>query len=303
MAAPCKHPLFKKCSILGLGLMGGSIGLALEKHCVVQERWGYDLDAGAMREAGKRGAVDKTAALPLVLQDTELVILSAPVRQIISILGEISCLLPKGALVTDLGSTKYEIVRAMETLLPAGVTGIGGHPMAGSEKAGVAAAHASLLEDAVYILTPTRHTPQGMLAKLQQTVRAIGAHPLILEAQLHDRLAALVSHLPQLLAVALVNTLGRSSQTNELPLKLAAKGFCDTTRIAMGEPAIWYDIFDTNKECLKESLQIFMEELISIVNCLDQDDEPAVKEKLRRAGSLRHLLQRHQFQTDLPAHL
>jgi len=292
-AGLCEKPLFKKCCILGLGLMGGSMGLALGEHKVVRERWGYDLDAAAMLQAKKRGAVDRTAALPHALADAELVILAMPVRQImrtLEMLGQnVSCL-PEGAIVTDLGSTKEKVVQAMEAVLPAGVSGIGGHPMAGSEKAGIGAADALLLKNAVYILTPARQMKAAALHKMRQTVRAIGARPLVLEAAAHDKMAALVSHLPQLVAVALVNSLGDSGQTKGPLLRLAGNGFRDTTRIAMGDPGMWYDIFQTNKLFLKESLQIFMKELDLIYNCLEQEDEKEAIARLSRAGSVRRQL-------------
>lgn len=290
LAGPCKEPLFKKCCILGLGLMGGSLGLALGEHKVVRERWGYDLDAAAMLQAKKRGAVDRTAELPRALADAELVILAMPVRQILLMLGRIASCLPKGAIVTDMGSTKEKVVQTMEAVLPAGVTGIGGHPMAGSEKAGIAAADPLLLKNAVYILTPARQTKAAALKKMRQTVRAIGARPLVMEAAQHDRMAAMVSHLPQLLAVALVNSLGDSGQTQKRLLRLAGNGFRDTTRIAMGEPGMWYDIFQTNRLFIKESLQIFMKELDLLYNCLEREDEKELKARLSRAGSTRRLL-------------
>ena len=135
--------------------------------------------------------------------------------------------------------------------MPPGVTGIAGHPMAGSEQAGIAAAIPLLFENAAYLLTPAQHTPEDVLRKLRETIFSIKARPVILEAEEHDRLVALSSHLPQMVAVALVNTLkncGREQQ--ELLFNIAGKGCKDATRIAMGEPGMWYDIFTTNKNFL-----------------------------------------------------
>lgn len=290
MAVPCK-PLFKKCCIIGLGLIGGSVGMALGKYKVVEERWGHDVNARAMVEARERGAVDKTADLSQALEDAELVILSMPVSQIVKMLGEISSSLQKGALVTDVGSTKQKIVETMEIVLPPGVTGVGGHPMAGSEQAGVTAANPFLLENAVYLLTPTRHTSNTKLEKLQDTIRAIRAHPFIMEPEEHDRLIALVSHLPQMVAVALVNTLRNCGQEHELLFTLAGKGFRDTTRIAMGEPSMWYDIFATNKIFLRDSLKIFLEELNLLHGYLEKGDEKETIKTLTKAGFVRRSLQ------------
>jgi prephenate dehydrogenase len=264
--------------------------MALGKYKVVEERWGYDVSPRAMVEARERGAVDETAVLSQALQDAELVILSMPVGQILKVLEEISPFLQKGALVTDVGSTKKQIVKAMESLLFPGVTGIGGHPIAGSEQAGIAAADPLLLENAIYLLTPTRQTPKPALEKMEKVIRAIRACPLMLGPEEHDRLVALVSHLPQLVAVALVNALRSCGHERELLLTLAGRGFKDTTRIAMGEPSMWYDIFTTNKVFLKDSLKIFLEELHLLAGYLEQENEGEAVRILENAGFLRRAL-------------
>jgi len=295
LAALCSKPLFKKCCIIGLGLMGGSLGMALGKYNVVEERWGHDINALSMAAARERGAVDKTGDLATALNNAELVILSMPVGQIVKMLTEISSFLKKGALVTDLGSTKLRIVETMENVLPPGVTGVGGHPMAGSEQAGIASADPSLLENAIYLLTPTWHTSSRKLKKLKDMIIAIGARPLILEPEEHDRFTALVSHFPQMLAVALVNTLRNSGQDQDLLLTLASKGYKDTTRIAMGEPSMWYDIFISNKKSLRDALEIFLEELHSLHDYLENEDEKKAKEKLIQAGFARRFLQQERI--------
>ncbi|MEW5921430.1 MAG: prephenate dehydrogenase/arogenate dehydrogenase family protein [Bacillota bacterium] len=261
--------------------------MALGKHNVVEERWGYDVNAWALQEARARGAVDKIAKLPLALQDAELVILSMPVKQILKLLKEISPFLQKGILVTDVGSTKKMIVEAMENVLPPGVTGIGGHPMAGSEKAGITAADPLLLQGAAYLLTPTKKTPRAALQKIEKTILAIGAHPLILSPEEHDRLTALISHLPQFVSAALVNTLRNYANDHKLLQTIAGRGFKDTTRIAMGNAEMWYDIFTTNKVYLMDSLKNFLEELHALVDCLEKGKGEETVELLKTAGLLR----------------
>lgn len=253
--------------------MGASVGLALGKYGVVAERWGYDLDPDVMAEARRIGSVDQTAALGPALQGAELVVLAAPVGQILKMLQKIVPLVPQGALVTDVGSTKKEIVAVMEKVLPAGVTGIGGHPMAGSEQSGVAAANPALLEKAAYILTPTQQTPRPALKRLQQAVRAMGAKPFILEPEAHDRLVALLSHLPYLAAVALVQTLQGSGYEPALLSALVGNGFKDTTRIAKGKPEMWLDIIRTNKIFLESALEIFQSELNLLQHSMTEENE------------------------------
>ena len=289
MDAPCK-PLFTRCCIIGLGLMGASVGLALGKYRVVAERWGYDSDPGVMAAARNRGSVEQTAALGPALQGAELVILAAPVGQILKMLQEIAPLVPQGALVTDVGSTKKEIVAAREKFLPAGVTGIGGHPMAGSEQSGAAAADPALLKKAAYILTPTQQTPRPALKRLQQMVRAVGAKPFILEPEAHDRLVALLSHLPYLAAVALVQTLQGSGYEPALLGALMGNGFRDTTRIAKGKPEMWLDIVRTNKTFLEEALKDFQGELNFLQNDIKEESGTEIFKLLAETRLFRRAL-------------
>lgn len=290
MAASSKMPLLNKCCIIGLGLVGGSLGMALGRHNVVGERWGYDVDERSMEEARKRGAVDKTGPLLQVLKGADLVILALPVRKSMNMIRKIVPFLSRGTLVTDVGSTKKEVVAAMEKYLPSGVNGIGGHPMAGSEKSGITAADPLLLENAIYLITPTRRASPYALETLQELVRAIKAHPLVLEPEEHDRLVALVSHLPHLIAVSLVNAVRNSKESKELLLTLTGGGFRDTTRIALGEPSIWYDIFITNRYPLKEALELFQKELQSFLASLEKEKEEEVRQALEEARSFRCLL-------------
>ena len=275
---------------MGLGLMGASVGLALGKNRIVEERWGYDLNLRAMAEARKRGAVDETADLERALRGAELVILATPVGQILKMLQEIAPLVPRSALVTDVGSTKEKVVAAMEEFLPAGVTGIGGHPMAGSEQSGAAAADPLLLHKAAYILTPTPQTPPPLLERLQDVIRAMGAEPFILEPGAHDRLAALISHLPYLAAVTLVQTLQGSGYAQALLSNLIGNGFQDTTRIAKGDPEMWSDIILTNKIFLGEALDTFQRELNTLCCNMKEENKTMITELLSKAGNFRRSL-------------
>lgn len=279
--------MVKKCCIIGLGLIGGSLGLALGKYGVAEERWGYDISSTAMEAAREKKAVDRTGSLPQVLRGADLVILSMPVRQIIKTLEGVAPFLPGGALVTDVGSTKQKIVEAMEKTLPPGAIGIGGHPMAGLETAGIEGADPDLLKGAAYLLTPTSSVPKAELEKMRKIISSIKARPFILDAKEHDRLVALISHLPQMVASALVGALKNYPQERELLLALAAKGFRDTTRIAMGDPDMWYDIYTTNKKFLKESLQIFQKELNSLFTLVENKEEKEAKELLTEIQLLR----------------
>ena len=283
-------PLFNKCCILGMGLMGGSMGIALGKYGLVRNRWGYDINAKAAKLAVKREAIDYCGDLYHCLTGSELVILALPVRAIIKFLQTIGPQLQPGTLVTDLGSTKKEIVQTMNQCLPAKVWGIGGHPIAGSEKSGIAFADSKLLENAVYILTPGKMTPHRLVLKLVKMIRTIHARPLIMGANKHDHFTALLSHLPHLIATALSGMLHHYGENDDLFRNLAGSGFKDTTRIAMGDDSIWYDIFLSNKIHLRKFLNKFKNELDLLYNYLEQEDEGESKRRLRQAAVLRKQL-------------
>ncbi len=286
MTDPCS-PLFKKSCIIGLGLMGGSLGMALGRYAISAERWGYDIDSRAMSEARERGAVDRTAPLDEALEGADLVVLSLPIRETISLLKKIAPLLSEGAIVTDVGSSKREIVQVMDAVLPFGVMGLGGHPMAGSERSGITAADPLLLENAIYVLTPTENTPHRAVETLRKAILSMKAIPVVLEPDEHDRLVALVSHLPHLAAVALVNAVKNCGEKEELLLTLAGGGFRDTTRITMGEPSVWYDIFVSNKEHLRASLEKLLREIELLVDTIERGDENRAKDNLRQAARFR----------------
>ena len=271
--------------------MGASVGLALKKYKVVQECWGYDVDPLVMAEARARDVVDQTAGLEEALRGAGLVILAAPAWEIIRTLQEKSSFISRGALVTDVGSTKKEIVAALEKFLPPGVTGIGGHPMAGSEKSGIAAADPSILEKAAYLLTPTQQTPLPALEKLKKTVRAMGAIPFIMDPEVHDEFVAVVSHLPYLVTVALVQTLQSSSFPPELLIHLTGNGFKDTTRIALGEAAMWRDIFRTNKYFIGDALEKFQRKLCQLKESMAEENQALVSGALKDAALFRRSLE------------
>ncbi len=279
--------MIKKCCIIGLGLIGGSLGLALGKYGLARERWGNDINLMAMEEAKKRGAADKTtSSLADAVKDADLVILSAPVGQIPPLLEQIAPYLHKEALVTDVGSSKKFVVEAMQNVLP-GICCLGGHPMAGSELSGMEAARPDLFQGAAYFLTPGENTSAHALQLMEKIILSIGARPLQLSPGEHDRIIAPLSHLPKLISSALVNVLGTYDEKDHHLLSLAGRGFKDTTRIAAGDPQLWLDIFASNKENLKDSLTMFLEEVKTMLKCLEQEDKDGLLALLQKAAFLR----------------
>ncbi|MDA8333616.1 MAG: prephenate dehydrogenase [Peptococcaceae bacterium] len=285
-------PLFERAAILGVGLIGGSLALALKERAVAGSVNGYDSDTDNLLEARELGAVDEAfGCAGDAARGADLVVVATPVGYTGAVLREAAPSLSPHALVTDVGSTKAAVVASAQSLVPGGRF-VGGHPMAGSEKGGVAAASPYLFENAYYLLTPTGETDPDALAAAQGLVRAVGARAVVLDPFEHDQLVALISHLPHLVAAALVNTAGASHRAGRA-LPLAAGGFRDTTRIASGPPAVWRDIFLSNRQALAAALGMFRDQLDRLERAVLEADAGTVVELLTRARTTRESLPEH----------
>ena len=275
--------------IVGCGLIGGSMALALRRagfrgRLTVHDREETATLAIARGVADAReDCFDRRQPCP-----ADLLYLAAPIGGIIDFLRTNSALIRPGTLVTDAGSTKAEICRVAASVLPEGVEFIGGHPMAGSEHSGVEYARADLFDRAAYALVPTQAATPARLAQMQSLIEAIGARPLLMQADEHDRAVALVSHLPQLLASTLASLL--MSQTDEdqvrveLARRMAAGGWRDMTRLAGSSFTIWRDILMTNHEFIAEALGDFLAQLQSLHEALERKDLQAVRELFLEAN-------------------
>lgn len=237
----------KRVAIVGLGLMGGSLGLALHRAAACREVWGIDLDVQRVARAQARGAISWGATdLGQGLRRAELVVLATPVRTILELLPRLPEWLAPGAMVIDLGSTKRAIVEAMERL-PGSLLAIGGHPLCGRELSGIEAAEANLFQGAPFVLTPlSRSTPEAR-GVAEELIAAIGSRPFYLDADTHDHLVAVTSHLPYLAACALVRV-AESVGADGPWWELAAGGFRDATRVAAGDLTMMLDILATNAD-------------------------------------------------------
>lgn len=239
---------FGRVAILGLGLIGGSLGLALRERGLADKIAGYDPLPGRAERARQRGAVTEGAPSPQeAVRGAELVVLAAPVGAMRNLLAEIAPEIDPAALVTDTGSVKRRVCAAAAELLPDPARFVGGHPMAGREQQGIEPANGSLFEGAVWCLTPDRTTDGAALARVETLVRALGAIPRTLDAEQHDALVAGISHVPLAAAAALVATVA-SGPTGPAALELAAGGFRDTTRVASGSSIMARDILLANAD-------------------------------------------------------
>lgn len=286
-----KQPLFNKTVVVGVGLIGGSMSMSLRESGAVEHVAGVD-EREALDSVDAAGVVDEVfsiESLKHALADAELVILAAPVGAIIDTLGRIGNLLPadRDVLVTDVGSTKTAICRAARAL-PSGVHFVGGHPMAGSERRGPAAADPLLFQDAAWALCPGRDIPEDLLARLRRAIQSVGAHPLLLDPARHDRLAAAVSHVPRLVAAALSNSVGRLGQEDALAPRLAAGGFRDVTRTAESPYEVWRDILATNRGPIVDRLAAFRSALDRIEKALKETEPHPLAAELEEAA--RHRL-------------
>ncbi len=275
--------IFEQVVIIGVGLIGGSLGMALRKHQLANQVVGIDLDTKNLAVAKDLGAVDVYDTGYTPVETADLVILAAPVFTNLKILKNILKHLPPHAIVTDVGSTKSEFVAQAEKLLAGRNTFIGGHPMAGAETAGIVGADPYLFENAIYLLTPTEHTQQNALTKVNGLVEQIGAKTMMVDPDTHDLVVAAISHLPHLVAASLVQTAAQINASNPITLALAAGGFKDTTRIASGNPGLWKDICFSNKQRISHVISIFQSNLDNLRQTLVSDSEQEFEENLAYA--------------------
>lgn len=282
--------MFSRVAILGLGLMGGSLALALRAAGVVERVAGYDCVPDVAERAGERGVVDEACdSVAGAAGGADLVVLAAPVLAARGLLEQVAPHLTAGAIVTDLGSTKRTIVDWAGELLPPAAHFVGGHPMAGRELSGLDASDATLYQGAVWCLTPTPQTYQDAVQRLSHLIATLGASPLLLDPERHDHLVAGVSHLPMIVAAGLMRTLASDASWADLML-VAAGGFRDTTRIASGDPRMTRDICLTNRDEILHWVDAYLtvlHQLRTLVAAAEEDDGVGVEAYFREAREAR----------------
>lgn len=284
LEAAAEPPPFGRIGIVGLGLVGGSIAMAARRL------WPRALVVGVDRnevlEAAQRlHAIDVAADDLGMLKEVELVVLAAPVGENIRLMGELADAVDGEAVVTDVGSTKQAIVAAARALPPR-LAFVGGHPLAGAARGGIAHASAELFRDRPWILTPIEPVAGGepaALARVETFVRALGARPVVMSPADHDRLVAWTSHLPQLAASALMAVVGEA--VSDEGLALAGPGLRDTTRLASSPARVWADICRTNRAAVGEALDTLIARLGELREHLE--DPTAIERLFERAGRWR----------------
>ncbi|WP_017728020.1 prephenate dehydrogenase [Halalkalibacterium ligniniphilum] len=284
----------RKVFIIGLGLIGGSIALAIRKEHDVTIS-GYDINEQQLKMARSLGIIDEQANnLQEGIADADLVIIATPVTKTEKILEEIAKYdLKEGMLITDVGSTKQRIVEKAKCLNDKGVMFIGGHPMAGSHKTGVEAARVHLFENAFYILTPEDGSSIRPVIQLQNWLKGTKAKFIEMTPEQHDKLAGAISHFPHIVAASLVHQVSKIEGEEPLVSRLAAGGFRDITRIASASPVMWRDILLHNKESLLRLLEAWQEEMNDVKALIEAADDE---------GIFRYFEEAKAFRDGLPVH-
>ena len=285
---------FKQVTIVGVGLIGGSLGMILKRHGLADRVVGVGRSADNLALAVQCGAIDSyecdsTAAMP----GADLVILATPVDSYVAHLTEWKRVLKPGTIVSDVGSVKGALVERVESLVPDGVHFVGAHPVAGKEASGVSAGSPDLFSGALCLLTPTSNTDPGALAVVRQVWEAAGAVVQLVDPFVHDWILGAVSHLPHVAAFALINALtDLQTQTtgDKNLLDYAGRGLRDTTRIAASSPEMWRDICLENRENLLRMIEAFIQHLQHFKVLIDEQDRPGLERAITKARDARRRL-------------
>lgn len=279
----------KKLVIFGVGLIGGSLALALKRTMPHLHITGVGRSGDSLQIARDLGIIDSIATITSsALADADIAVIAAPVAQTASILRAIAPHLDSKTIVTDVGSTKSDVIRSVEQTLGSRLSRfVPGHPIAGAEKTGPNAARADLFQDKNLVLTPTPATDPEAILAVRRMWEAAGARVQEMTAEQHDHIFAAVSHLPHLLAFALVDEISSRPNASQL-FDFAASGFRDFTRIAGSSPEMWRDISLANREALLDELQAYQQALTNMLALLKASDGPSLQTLFERASQARN---------------
>lgn len=280
--------MFERLTVLGVGLLGASFAMAARKQNIVRHVTGFGRSAENLRRAVDRGIIDafETDAAA-ACRDADLVLFAAPVGAFSGLARSVASSLKRGAIVTDVGSVKGSLVREMSALMPEGVRYVGGHPIAGSEQSGMDHASAELFAGAKCIITPVEETDPSAIDAVNRLWKGLGAETVSMSPEEHDRTYAAVSHLPHVIAFALVSTV---AEADSRFLDYCGQGFRDTTRIAGSSPEIWRDICIMNREHIGELISLFGKKLDDLRAFLASSDAARLEGEFRKASDLRRMI-------------
>lgn len=282
---------FGRVAIIGVGLIGGSLARALKTKNLAGEVTGAGSGRGTLEQAKQLGVIDAIAGSPSeAVRTADLAVLASPVGAFEQIVKEIAKDFKQGAVLTDVGSVKGELVRRIEKALPAGVPFVPGHPIAGKESSGVSASSAALFEGSNCILTPTPRTDSRALDTVRSLWTGVGANVVVMDPDLHDHVFAAVSHLPHVAAYALVNSVAALQAGEEQYISFTGGGFRDFTRIAGSSPVLWRDICLMNRKNILEMIERYQFTLNKLKRALRRGDGEKLERVFRSASDVRRTL-------------
>jgi prephenate dehydrogenase len=275
--------LFRQVTIVGLGLMGGSLGMAIRRRRLARTVVGLSRSQAAVRQAKRRGAIDwGTTDAQQAVAGADLVVLATPVDAIVPLAKRLAGSMRPGSVLTDVGSTKAAIVQRLSAL-PGRVAFIGGHPIAGSEQRGITAADPDLFDGSLCILTPAARTSGVALSRVKRLWARLASRVVTMDPRAHDRLLGGTSHLPHLIAFAL-------AQAVTPPSSCAPRSFLDMTRVAKSDPELWDDIFLTNRGAILSAAGQVERHWKALRDAIVRRDRAALRRLLTRAKTMRDAL-------------
>ncbi|WP_417259441.1 prephenate/arogenate dehydrogenase family protein [Celeribacter sp.] len=294
--------LYNKVALIGLGLIAGSMSLAMRRAGVVGEITGYARSQATRDTAREINLVDHVCdSAAEAVKDADLIVLAVPVGAMGAVMAEIAPALKAGALVTDVGSVKKSVFEAVLPLLPKDVSFIGTHPMAGTEHSGPRSGFAELFDGRWCLVVPPADADEAEVAKLERFWKILGSNTERMDAEHHDLVCAVVSHTPHLIAYTMVGVADDMSRvTDQEVIKFSAAGFRDFTRIAASDPTMWRDVFLENKEATLEVLGRFTEELFALQRAIRQGDGAHLHDYFTRTRGIRRGIIEAGQDTDAP---
>ena len=281
--------LFQKVTIIGVGLLGASLAKACKGRGLVDEITGYGRNCENLRKAKDLKIIDHYSGdLSEAVSDADLVVLCTPVSTIVPLIQSLVSQVQPGTIITDVGSVKESVVHSADKLMPEGIFFVGSHPIAGGENSGLESSTASLYQDAKCIVTPTEKTDTTALKKISALWHALGMNVISLSAEEHDFIFGAVSHLPHIVAYALMNTLGGLKTPNNLEVTgFSGAGLRDITRIASSDPVMWRDICLSNRNHSLSLINRFQNKLEEIRNTIERGDGQKLEKEFVAANKYR----------------
>ena len=280
---------FKKVCIIGLGLIGGSIGLAMKRSKISNQIIGFARSNSTLKRAIELGLVDKVKDnLEDAVNDCDLIILATPLSTFKKLVEEMSPFLKKDCIITDTGSAKLSVIEDLRGILPNNVEFIPGHPIAGTEESGPDAGFAELFDNRWCILTPTEENSSNAIDLIKEFWESIGSKVEIMDPLHHDKVLAITSHIPHLIAFNIVGTANNLANVTEKEvIKYSAGGFRDFTRIAASDPKMWSDIFTYNSEAVLEMLELFSNDLAKLKAAVIKKDSDLLFSNFEKTREVR----------------